>query len=157
MVSMEKFSNVVNDRIMHLLTFIGKETVEIKLLYSFLDALSSNNDCDIQLDEYDIKWILSGSKRAEITVVQNQGEKAAFNAMQEMLSSLSDTERGFSGAIIHFRLNPEYPFMQLADAMDLLRNTSQNDNITFGTTTDDSLPLDFVRITTITVETSAKR
>lgn len=147
----------MNDKIMHLMTFIGKETVDIELLNDFIDTLSTNNDCDIQLDRYDIKWILKGSKQAKIIAVQDQREHAAFSAMDKVLSSLSDSEREFSGAIIHFRTNPEYPFFQLCDAVNLLRDTSENDEITFGTTTDEALPLDFVRITAITVETSEKR
>lgn len=154
---MEKFSNVVNDKIMHLMTFIGKETIDIELLNDYLDVLPNNNDCDIQMDRYDIKFILNGLKRVKIIAVQNQGLVAAFSAMQEMISSLTDIERRFYGAIIHFRTNPEYPFLQLCDAVNLLRDTSQSDEITFGTTTDEALPLDFVRITAITVETSEKR
>lgn len=139
----------MNDKIMHLMTFIGKETVDIELLNDFIDTLSTNNDCDIQLDRYDINWMLKGSKRAEIIAVQNQGVNAAFNAMQAVLHSLSDRERELSGAIIHFRMNPEYHFMQLSHAMDLLKNTTQYDDITFGTTTDESLPIDFIRVTVI--------
>lgn len=140
----------MNDKIMHLMTFIGKETVDIELLNDFIDTLSTNNDCDIQMDRYDINWILKGSKRAEIIAVQNQGVNAPFNAMQEVLHSLSDKVRELSGAIIHFRINPEYHFMQLSHALEVVqKSVDDSADVMFGTTTDESLPLDFVRITII--------
>lgn len=147
----------MNDKIDYLLTFTGRETVNIELLGDFLDALSSNNDdSDILLDRYDIQSISSASKQAHIIAVEHKGENTAFNAMQKMLSSLCTSEKEIFGLIIHFQMHPEYPFMQLADAMDLLRNTINNDNVTFGTTTDKNLPLDFIRITAVVCETPEK-
>jgi len=140
----------MNDKIMYLMTFIGKETVDIELLNDFIDALSTNKDCDIPLDRYDINWILKGSKRAEIIAAQNQGVFVAFNTMQEVLHSLSDRERELSGAIIHFRTNPEFPFMEISSAMEVFQQSFADiSEVIFGTTTNKDLPLDFVRITII--------
>lgn len=147
----------MNEQTTHLLTFIGKKTVDIELLGDFLDALSSDDDdSDIQLDRYDIKSISDESKQAHIIAIEHKGENTAFSAMEKILSSLTISEKDSFGIIIHFKMHPEYPFMQLADAMDLLRNTINNDNITFGTTTDENLPLDFIRITAVICDTPEK-
>ncbi len=55
-----------------------------------------------------------------------------------------------SGILVHFNTHPKFLLMELATAMEVLyESVDENAEVIFGTTTNESLPLDFIRATVI--------
>jgi cell division protein FtsZ len=54
------------------------------------------------------------------------------------------------GVLVHFNIHPEFPFFEMAEAMEVVEESADNDaTVIWGTTTDESLPLDYVKITIV--------
>jgi cell division protein FtsZ len=57
---------------------------------------------------------------------------------------------GALGVLVHFSMHPEFPFMELSEAMNVVHTSvDESADVIFGTTTDESLPKDFIRITLV--------
>jgi cell division protein FtsZ len=54
------------------------------------------------------------------------------------------------GVLVHFKMHPDFPMMELSEAMDVVHESAHEEaEVIFGTSTDDDLPVDFVRITLV--------
>ena len=57
---------------------------------------------------------------------------------------------GAMGVLVHFSINPDYPMLQMSEAMDIVYESAHEDaDVIFGTTTDVNIPLDKVIITIV--------
>ena len=54
------------------------------------------------------------------------------------------------GILVHFHINPDYPLVEISEAMNIVEENADEDaNIIFGTTTSENIPIDEVKLTII--------
>lgn len=116
-------------------------------------VILSSGDNDINLDFADLQTVMSHRGLALMGVGEYKGENAAYEAIKNAIESpLLDnmSVNGALGVLVHFSMHPEFPFMELSAAMDVVHNSVDDGaDVIFGTTTDESLPKDFIRITLV--------
>lgn len=112
-----------------------------------------SGDNDINLDFVDLKSIMSHRGTAFIGMGESQGNKAAYEAINNAIEFLNTGENSIkdaSGVLVHFTTHPMFPFIEIASSMDVVhQNFGYEADIIFGTTTNDKLPLDDVYVTII--------
>ncbi len=113
----------------------------------------SSGENDINLDFADLRTVMSYRGLALMGMGEAQGEKSAYEAIKDAIESplLDDISiQGAMGILVHFNMHPSYPLSELTNAMGIIRESASVDaSIIFGTTSDDTLPEDFVKITLI--------
>lgn len=120
-----------------------------------LGILKTNGENNISLELDDIKTVFTKKSICVMGVGEYNGKDAAYEAMKtainsSFLDSVSVSEA--TGVIAHFYTHPNLSVISMSEAMALFQESVYEDaDIIFGTTTDESLPIDFVRITIICV------
>ncbi len=113
----------------------------------------SNGANDINLDFADLKTVMNHKGMALMGVGEHEGENAAYEAIKAAIESpLLDNMsiNGAMGVLVHFKIHPEFPFMETSEAMLVVQESAHDDaSVIWGTTTDESLPLDYVKITIV--------
>ncbi len=116
-------------------------------------VILSSGDNDINLDFADLQTVMSHRGMALMGVGEHQGENAAYEAIKSAIESpLLDNMsiNGAMGVLVHFNMHPDFPMMELSEAMDVVHESAHEEaEVIFGTSTDASLPVDFVRITLV--------
>lgn len=116
-------------------------------------VILASGDNDINLDFADLQTVMSHRGLALMGVGEYKGENAAYEAIKNAIESpLLDnmSVNGALGVLVHFSMHPDFPFMELSAAMDVVHNSVDDGaDVIFGTTTDESLPKDFIRITLV--------
>jgi len=116
-------------------------------------VILSNGDNDINLDFADLQTVMSHKGMALMGVGEHQGENAAYEAIKAAIESpLLDNMsiNGAMGVLVHFSMHPDFPMLELADAMDVVHESAHDDaEVIWGTSTDATLPEDFVKITIV--------
>lgn len=116
-------------------------------------VILASGDNDINLDFADLQTVMSHRGLALMGVGEYKGDNAAYEAIKNAIESpLLDnmSVNGALGVLVHFSMHPEFPFMELSAAMDVVHNSVDDGaDVIFGTTTDESLPKDFIRITLV--------
>jgi cell division protein FtsZ len=116
-------------------------------------VILSSGDNDINLDFADLQTVMSHKGMALMGVGEHQGENAAYEAIKAAIESpLLDNMsiNGAMGVLVHFSMHPDFPMLELADAMDVVHESAHDDaEVIWGTSTDASLPEDFVKITIV--------
>jgi cell division protein FtsZ len=86
-------------------------------------------------------------------VGEHEGDNAAYEAIKSAIESpLLDNMsiNGAMGVLVHFHMHPEFPFMEITEAMEVVQESAHEDaDVIFGTTTDSTIPVDFIRITLV--------
>ncbi len=117
------------------------------------NVILSHGPHDINLDFADVQTVMGHKGLALMGKGQSEGSNAAIDAAKEAIDSpLLDnlSIKGAKGVLVHFYINPNYPLVQLAQAMDLIIETADpNATVIFGTTTSEELSEDFVSLTII--------
>jgi cell division protein FtsZ len=113
----------------------------------------SHGENDINLDFADLQTVMSHRGMALMGVGEHQGEQAATEAIKSAIESpLLDSMsiNGAMGVLVHFFIHPDFPMLDISEAMDIVHESADEDaEVIFGTTTDSSIPTDFVRITLV--------
>ncbi|MBN2781884.1 MAG: cell division protein FtsZ [Campylobacterales bacterium] len=152
---------IPNDR---LLSIIDKK-LGIKESFKIVDSvlsqavsgtsgiILSSGDNDINLDFADLKTVMNHKGMALMGVGEHEGENAAYEAIKAAIESpLLDNMsiNGALGVLVHFKIHPDFPIMEIYEAMNVV-NESADDNadIIFGTSTDDTLSENYVKITIV--------
>lgn len=108
---------------------------------------------DINLDFADLKTVMSHRGTALMGVGESCGNDAAYQAMKNAIESpLFDniSISGAMGVLVHFNLHPNYPLVQIQQAMSIVFESASPDaEVIFGTTTDESMDMDKVVITIV--------
>ncbi|MFZ5375551.1 MAG: cell division protein FtsZ [Campylobacterota bacterium] len=116
-------------------------------------VILASGDNDINLDFADLQTVMSHRGLALMGVGEYKGENAAYEAIKNAIESpLLDNMsiNGALGVLVHFSMHPEFPFMELSAAMDVVHNSVDDGaDVIFGTTTDANLPQDYIRITLV--------
>ena len=108
---------------------------------------------DINLDFADVKTVMSHRGLALMGVGESQGSNSAYEAIKSAIESpLLDNMsiNGALGVLVHFTTNPNYPLVDISEAMEIVYESADEDaHVIFGTTTDESMEPDRVKITLI--------
>jgi cell division protein FtsZ len=127
------------------------------ILYKAVSGISnmviSYGEDDINVDFNDLKTVMSHQGLALMGVGEDKGENAAFNAIKKAIESpLLDNISidGAMGVLVHFTLHEDYPLVEMEESMNLIYDKADEDaDIIFGTTTDNSLAPDEIKVTIV--------
>lgn len=116
-------------------------------------VILSTGSNDINLDFADLKTVMSHKGMALMGVGEHEGENAAYEAIKAAIESpLLDNVsiNGAMGVLVHFHMHPNFPMLETSEAMIVVQESAHEDaDVIFGTSTDDSLPENYVKITII--------
>lgn len=119
---------------------------------SISGVVLASGDNDINLDIEDLKTVMCHHGLALMGVGEYTGENTAHIAMHNAINSVNNANfiKNASGVLVHFTMHPEFPYMEIASAMDVIHDSvDESVDVIFGTTTDDNLPIDFIRVTLV--------
>jgi cell division protein FtsZ len=116
-------------------------------------VILSSGDNDINLDFADLKTVMSHKGMALMGVGEHEGENAAYEAIKAAIESpLLDNMsiNGAMGVLVHFKIHPDFPLMEISDAMNVVHESAHEDaEVIFGTSTDEGLAQNYVKITIV--------
>lgn len=116
-------------------------------------VILSSGDNDINLDFADLKTVMDHKGMALMGVGEHEGDNAAYEAIKSAIESpLLDNMsiNGALGVLVHFNMHPDFPIMEIYDAMNVVNESAdENADIIFGTSTDDTLSPDYIKITIV--------
>jgi cell division protein FtsZ len=123
-------------------------------------VLSSGNS-DINLDFADVQTVMSHRGMALMGVGQSEGEGAAIEAIKNAIESpLLDnmTINGALGVLVHFHIHPDCPLTDISEAMGVVEDAAdENAHVIFGTTTDEAVENNRVRVTIVATGFESKK
>ncbi len=116
-------------------------------------VILSHGDNDINLDFADVKTVMSHRGLALMGAGYSSGNNAAYDAAKAAIESpLLDNVSidGAMGVLVHFDIHPDYPIMEIGEAMNIVEESADEDaSVIFGTTTNEKMEVDEVRITIV--------
>ena len=116
-------------------------------------VILSNGDNDINLDFADLRTVMDHKGMALMGVGEHEGENAAYEAIKAAIESpLLDNMsiNGALGVLVHFNMHPDFPIMEIYDAMNVIHESADDEaDIIMGTSTDTDLPVSYVKITIV--------
>ncbi|MEA1914226.1 MAG: cell division protein FtsZ [Campylobacterota bacterium] len=127
------------------------------VLYQAVNGVSevilNPGNSDINTDFADVKTIMQHKGMALMGIGRAKGEDSARLALSNAIESpLLDKMplTGAQGILIHFNVNPNVSMFAISDVMNDIHDTIDgNAEVIFGTTTNDSLAIDEVKITIV--------
>lgn len=127
------------------------------VLYQAVNGMSevilNPGNSDINTDFADIKTIMQHRGMALMGIGYGKGDNAAELALQNAIESPLLDKMSLSGAkgmLIHFHTNPQVSMFAISDVMSKINDTINGDaEVIFGTTSDDALEVDEVKITIV--------
>ena len=144
---------------------IVEKTVGIKESFQMVDdilaqavggiskVILSHGDNDINLDFADVKTVMGHRGLALMGTGYGTGDNAAYEATKMAIESpLLDNISidGAMGVLVHFDIHPNYPIMEIGQAMGIVEDSADEEaSVIFGTTTSEQMEIDEVRITII--------
>ena len=118
-------------------------------------VILSSGQYDINLDFADLQTVMHHKGVALMGVGEHEGDNAAYEAVKAAIESpLLDNMsiNGAMGVLVHFSINPNFGLMEIQEAMNVIHESADDDaDIIFGTTTDDNIPENYVKITIIAI------
>lgn len=116
-------------------------------------VILKHGDNDINLDFADLKTVMSHKGTALMGVGEASGNDAAYQAIKNAIESpLFDniSISGAMGVLVHVNMHPNYPLVQIQQAMSIVYESADADaDVIFGTTTDENMENDRVVITIV--------
>jgi len=116
-------------------------------------VILSHGENDINLDFADVKTVMSHRGLALMGTGYSTGTNAAYDAAKAAIESpLLDNISidGAMGVLVHFDIHPNYPIMEIGEAMSIVEESADEDAaVIFGTTTNPGMDIDEVKITII--------
>ncbi|MBL0687788.1 MAG: cell division protein FtsZ [Sulfurospirillum sp.] len=113
----------------------------------------SSGQSDINVDFADVKTVMSHRGMALMGVGESSGEGATSEAVKSAIESpLLDNMsiNGALGVLIHFHIPSTCPLADISDSMRIVYDSVDEDaDVIFGTTTDDSMADDSVKVTIV--------
>ena len=117
------------------------------------NVIISHSPNDINLDFADVKTVMSHRGLALMGSGNSTGSNAAYDAAKAAIDSpLLDniSINGAKGVLVHFNIHPDYPLLQISEAMNVIEDHADEDaSVIFGTTTNPDFDIDEVRITIV--------
>ncbi|NVJ53530.1 MAG: cell division protein FtsZ [Campylobacteraceae bacterium] len=152
---------VPNDRLLEIIDEnVGmKDAFKIidNILYQAVNGMTevilTPGNSDINTDFADVKTIMQHKGMALMGIGKAKGEAAAQRALEDAIESpLLDKVSlgGAKGILIHFNIHPQVSLFAINDVMSKIHETiDSNAEIIFGTTSDNTLETDEVKITIV--------
>ncbi|WP_415406222.1 cell division protein FtsZ [Sulfurovum sp. CS9] len=116
-------------------------------------VILSHGENDINLDFADVKTVMGHRGLALMGAGYATGTNAAYDAAKAAIESpLLDNISidGAMGVLVHFDIHPDYPIMEIGEAMSIVEESADEDaSVIFGTTTNENMEIDEVKITII--------
>ncbi|MCD6432675.1 MAG: cell division protein FtsZ [Sulfurimonas sp.] len=116
-------------------------------------VILSSGENDINLDFADLQTVMSHKGMALMGVGEHEGENAAYEAIKSAIESpLLDNMsiNGAMGVLVHFNMHPDFPMMELAEAMEVVHDSAHEDaEVIWGTSTDNTIAENYVKITIV--------
>jgi cell division protein FtsZ len=116
-------------------------------------VILSHGESDINIDFADLSTVMSNKGMALMGVGDGSGSDAAYQAVKNAIESpLFDniSINGAMGVLVHFAIHPEYPLVQIQQAMNVIyESADESADIIFGTTTNPSVSPDRVVVTIV--------
>ncbi len=113
-------------------------------------VILSHGNNDINLDFADVKTVMGHRGLALMGAGYSSGTNAAYDAAKAAIESpLLDNISidGAMGVLVHFDIHPDYPIMEIGEAMEIIEESADEDaSVIFGTTTNTNMDIDEVRI-----------
>lgn len=117
------------------------------IIWSMIGVIHTMGESDITLDFRDFKTVLSHQGIAVAGFSGSWGTNAAYNAINLAIEMASISIENASGILVHFTMHPEFDFMKLSEGMEVIqKNVAEATNVIFGTTTDETLPIDSIQV-----------
>ena len=110
----------------------------------FESFLSEKNENDINIDIADIDMLINGKDKIFVGLSKNENSIAnSINSVKDFNQPLTDAK----SVLVHFTLHPNYPIMEVYEAMQSINNSVHEDaDVLFGTTSDSSLDEDYIEV-----------
>jgi len=152
---------IPNDRLRHIVEAnIGmKDAFKVvdDVLYQAVNGMSEvilkPGSDDINVDFADVRTIMQHKGIALMGIGKAKGDDAANQALEQAVKSPLLDEISLSGAkgiMIHWTVNPNVSMFAIGDVMEHIHETLiGTPDIIFGTTTDDNLAVDEIKITIV--------
>ena len=116
-------------------------------------VILSSGENDINLDFADLQTVMSHRGMALMGVGEHEGENAAYEAIKAAIESpLLDNMsiNGAMGVLVHFSMHPDFPMMELAEAMEVVHDSAHDDaEVIWGTSTDEDIAENYIKITIV--------
>lgn len=113
----------------------------------------SSGQSDINVDFADVQTVMSHRGMALMGIGESTGEDAALEAIKSAIESpLLDNMsiNGALGVLVHFHIPPTCPLNEISSAMGLILDCADEDaDVIFGTTTDENMAENSVRVTIV--------
>ena len=120
---------------------------------SISGVVLARGDDDINLDFTDLQTVMSHHGLALMGISECIGGNAAYKAIHNAIKSLKVDGIPLTnahGIMVHFYMHSEFPFMEISSAMEAVyQSFDYRADIIFGTTTDNELPVDYIRVTIV--------
>jgi len=108
-----------------------------------LEVILLSGENDITLDFEDLKVIMSNGGEVFGGTGKHDGKESAIKAINVAIKN-SSLDYNFmdkiSGVLVHFKIHPDFPMMNLAQAMEIIHeNVNYDADVIWGTTTDETV------------------
>jgi len=160
---------IPNDRLLEIIDeSVGmKDAFKIidNILFQAVNGMSevilNPGNSDINTDFADVKTIMQHRGMALMGIGKAKGEDAAQRALEDAIESpLLDKVSlgGAKGILIHFNIHPQVSLFTINNVMGTIHDTIDNNaEVIFGTTSDDTLEKDEVKITIVATGFESKQ
>ncbi|MDP3292150.1 MAG: cell division protein FtsZ [Sulfuricurvum sp.] len=149
----DKLLSIIDPKMMIPESYKIVDRVLARTINGIIGVILASGETDINLDIVDLQTIMSHRGTALAGIGESQGEKAAYEAIisaAEFVKNDNLSIKDASGVLVHFTMHPDFYFMKLCEAMDFIHNSvNESADVIFGTTTDETLPIDFIRVTLV--------
>jgi len=149
----DKILTIIDKKVGRKEAFSLVDDVLYKAVSGISNMVISYGENDINVDFNDLKTVMSHHGLALMGVGETKGENAALEAIKMAIESplLDDVSiDGAKGVLIHFTLNENFPLVSIEESMSLIEEKADEDaDIIFGTTTDNSLAEDEIKVTIV--------
>ncbi|WP_300367622.1 cell division protein FtsZ [Hydrogenimonas sp.] len=149
----EKLLSIVDKNLGIKESFKLVDNILTRAVSGISNVIVSRGEHDINLDFADVNTVMSHRGLALMGVGEASGQSAAYEAIKNAIESpLLDSMdiKGAMGVLVHFHIHPDYPILEISEAMGIVEDNADEDaHVIFGTTTDEALSPDEVKITIV--------
>jgi len=149
----EKLLSIVDKNLGIKESFKMVDNILARAVSGISNVILSRGEHDINLDFADVKTVMSHKGLALMGVGEANGPSAAYEAIKNAIESpLLDSMdiKGAMGVLVHFHIHPDYPILEISEAMGIVEDNADEDaHVIFGTTTDETISPDEVKITIV--------
>jgi cell division protein FtsZ len=149
----DKLRNIVEQNIGMKEAFKVVDDVLYQAVNGMSEVILKPGSDDINVDFSDVKTIMQHKGLALMGIGKAKGDNAAHEALDQAIKSPLLDEislNGAKGIMIHWTVNPNVSMFAIGDVMENINDTlTGNPEIIFGTTTDDNIAVDEIKITIV--------